>query len=262
MSRRYAIRCLATLATSAALVGASAAQAAPPTGSTTGAVTGSSASAAAVSGSVSGEVTGSGEPKPVPRGNLVTSRADIDGDGRADTTTFRLVPPRGASSSLCRLSVRTATGQRAHLNFRLGYEMQDASDFWMGMTGIDGHRGNEVVLDLVGGIGDATDIRSYAWRDGRLVLVPAAGSTRRWPNWELMWTDFGAARGYTFSQSGGTRYVTRHDYRQVKGTNRFAGTDTRYRWSGSGWRKVSTTKVTVSRQVADTRTTLRGLTWR
>lgn len=149
-TRRFAIRCLAAFATSTALVGAPAAQAAPATGPSSG----SPASVTAVSGP--------GDPKPVPRGHLVTSRADIDGDGRADTTTFRLVPPRGTSSSLYRLSVCTEKGQRAHLDFRLGYEMQDASDFWMGMTGIDGRRGNEVVLDLVGGIGDATDIRSYA----------------------------------------------------------------------------------------------------
>ncbi len=123
-------------------------------------------------------------PKPLPHGNVI-SRADIDGDGRRDTTTFRFVSTDGAKARY-RLSVRTARGATASLIVVTDdYFKQPASDFWVGVTGIDGVRGNEIVLDLVGGVGDAADIRSYGWRNGRLANIRAAGSSGKRVDWQV-----------------------------------------------------------------------------
>lgn len=202
------------------------------------------------------------QPKPVPRGD-VSSRVDIDGDGRGDVTTFRFVS-RDGKNAYYRLSVRTARGKTARLPIVVQDLMdQPASDFWVGATGIDGIRGNEIVLDLVGGIGDATDIRSYAWRNGRLVTLPAAGSSGKRINWQVMWVDFGRAIGYTFSQGrSGIRYVTKHDVKGSASGRTFTGTNTLYRWSGKGWSKLSTKRVSVTRKVASSYTGLNGLIWR
>ncbi|WP_284303996.1 hypothetical protein [Mobilicoccus caccae] len=200
--------------------------------------------------------------KPVPKGD-VTSRVDVDGDGRGDLTTFRTIS-RDQETARYRLTVRTSRGKTSSLSFALpDYLDQPASDFWVGATGIDGVRGNEIVLDLIGGVGDATDIRTYAWRNGKLVLVPAAGSSSRFPNWPLMWVDFGRATGFTFSMGkSGIRYVTKHDLKASRSGRTFTGTNTLYRWSGNGWRKLKTTKVSVNRKVASSYTDLNGLTWR
>lgn len=201
-------------------------------------------------------------PKPVPSGN-VTSRVDVDGDGRPDTTTFRFVSSNGQRASY-QLAMRTARGKTASLRI-LTDDLADqpASDFWIGATGIDGIRGNEIVLDLVGGVGDATDIRTYAWRNGKIVLVPAAGSSARWPDWHQMWVQYNAATGYTFSQDRkGVRYVVKHDVKGSASGRTFTGTKTTYRWLNTGWKALKVERISVSRKVADSFTGLNGLIWR
>lgn len=200
---------------------------------------------------------------PAARGD-VTKRIDVDGDGRADTVTLRAVL-RGGARAGYDLSVRTATGRTDRLRLPvddLGID-RPASDFWVGVTGIDGVRGNEVVLDLVGGIGDATDVRSYAWRDGRIVLVPAAGSTARWPNWQIGIVEFGHVVGYTFGVGPrGVRQVTKHDLTASRSGRTFTGTNTLYRWSRDGWRRQSARPVSLPRKAASALSGLHGLTWR
>lgn len=198
--------------------------------------------------------------KPVPEGN-VRYRADVDGDGRADTITFTKVTTRRGLDYF-RLTVRNARGTSASTVVSTDSMELPASQYWVGVTGIDGIRGNEIVLDLVGGVGDATDIRSYAWRRARIALVAAPDRPARWPDWDIMWADFGAARGWTFSQSGRTRFVTKHDYKRSS-SGRFYGTDTRYRWAAKSWQKMSTAKVSGLRKAqADKVADLRGLIWR
>ncbi len=198
--------------------------------------------------------------KPVPAGN-VRHRVDVDGDGRADTVTFRKVTTKRGLDYF-RLAVTTARGATASTTVSTDEMGLPASTYWLGATGIDGVRGNEIVLDLVGGVGDATHILSYAWRGGRLAVVAAPDRPARWPDWDLMWADFGEARGWTFSQSGSTRFVTKHDYKRSS-SGRFYGTDTRYRWASKGWQKVATTKVSGLRKAqADKVADLRGLIWR
>lgn len=241
------------LAAALALAAAPAASGAALTSSTP-------ASSVAAGQDVALATASSAAPRPIPTGN-VRYRADIDGDGRADTVTFRKVTTKRGQDYF-RLAVTTARGKSASTTVSTDGFDKPASDYWVGVTGIDGIRGNEVVLDLVGGVGDATAILSYAWRNGRIVLVPAAGSPARWPDWDLMWVDFGQARGWTFSQQRSVRYVVRHDLK-VSSSGRFFGTNTRYRWAGNGWQKVSSQKVSgLRRGEAAKLTDLNGLIWR
>ncbi len=200
------------------------------------------------------------EPKRVPHGN-VTYRVDVDGDFKPDTVTLRLMA-LGYETDRYRLTMRTAKGRTASIDVRAQTDVPVASDIWVGATGIDGVHGNEIVLNLLT-VGDASNIRAYAWRGGKIVVVPAAGRPTRWPNWHLMWVQYNQASGWTFSQSrSGIRYVTHHDLKGSSSGRTFTGTNTLYRWQGSGWRKVSVKRVQMSRQAAAALTDLNGLIWR
>lgn len=172
-----------------------------------------------------------------PTGPVKRSRIDIDGDGRADSTTFRKV---GFNRGLHRflLETRTATGRRARMSVTLPDEGTNlTTDYvWVGAAGVDGVRGGEVVLDLWT-VGDFPDVRVYTFRGGRFVNAPAPGSRRS--GW--MVANHGMlVAGYTFSTVRGTRQVVAHELNGVQYGGPYRGTHTTYRWGRAGWVRVAT----------------------
>lgn len=195
-----------------------------------------------------------------PQGNVIKG-GDIDGDGRWDVTTFTFIRDIGNGARF-QLTVKTAQGRTASLPVTVRENLgEPAATRWLGLTGIDGIRGNEIVLNL--GVPEGSDVRTYAWRKGKLVLVPAAGGSGRSVDWPWEHPDFGRAVGFTFSQTkAGAREVVKHDFTASSTGHTFRGTNTRYRWVGSGWSRVSAAKATVSRKVATSYVGMSGLIWR
>lgn len=192
----------------------------------------------------------------------VTKRVDIDGDGRADTVTLRLVSARGYTNGY-RLSVRTAKGRTASLPVYVDNTSDpSAKDVWVGVTGVDGVLGNEVMLDLGGGLGDFGWFHTYTWRNGKLVPLAAPGSSRTSRSWPVTFPPFPVS-GWTFSMKGSTRYVVHHQLNPSASGRTYSGTNTTYRWTSKGWKKVSTAKSgVVSRATAEKMSDFRGLIWR
>ena len=192
-----------------------------------------------------------------------THRVDIDGDGRKDTVTLRLVSSRGDVNGY-RLAVRTAKGRSSSLPVYVTENMNNPTprDLWVGATGIDGVRGNEVMLDLGGGVGDFAWIHTYTWRNGKLTPLAAPNSTRTSRSWTVTFPPFPVS-GWTFSMKGDTRYVVHHQLNASPSGRTYSGTNTTYRWTPKGWKKVSTAKSgVVSRKTADKMSDFRGLIWR
>lgn len=220
--------------------------------------------AAALSGALLISPSAGAAPAAVSRttATVVTHRVDIDGDGRKDTVTLRLVSSRGDLNGY-RLAVRTAKGRSSSLPVYVD-NMNDPTprDLWVGATGIDGVRGNEVILDLGGGLGDFAWIHTYTWRNGKLTPLAAPNSTRTSRSWPVTFPPFPVS-GWTFSMKGDTRYVVHHQLNASPSGRTYSGTNTTYRWTPKGWKKVSTAKSgVVSRKTADKMSDFRGLIWR
>lgn len=219
--------------------------------------------AAALSGALLISPSAGAAPAAVSRttATVVTHRVDIDGDGRADTVTLRLVSSRERNGY--RLAVRTATGRSSsQVVYADSFPGAPASDLWVGVTGIDGVRGNEIMLDQNAGIGDFPLLLTYTWRKGKLTLLPAPGGSTRFPGWSLVFPPFRVS-GYSFSMKGSTRYVVHHALNPSPSGRTYSGTNTTYRWTAKGWQRVTTKKSgVVSRATADKMADLRGLIWR
>lgn len=81
-------------------------------------------------------------------------KVDVDGDGRRDTVTLSLAGARG-DKNLYRLSVWTAARRSAATTVAVAIDNHlPPKDLWLGAADFDGVRGNEILLDLGGGLGD------------------------------------------------------------------------------------------------------------
>lgn len=191
-----------------------------------------------------------GAPLVAPPGPPVTSRADIDGDGRPDTTTLSQVPTsRGHHRYVLRITTSGGVSTRIPMTIPFEIDPLPPKSLWVGAAHLDGVRGAELVLDVSPGVGDTPEELVYTWRKGRLVGAPAPnglawgkGSARNeWRIANTLW----AISGYTFATKGGVRQVTHHDLkgRMVGEKPVYAGRHTTYRWSAGTWRRVSSRPV-------------------
>lgn len=220
--------------------------------------------AGAVAAAPSATAAPSAAPAATTASKSLTKRVDIDGDGRNDTVTLQLVSARGDKNGY-RLTVRTAT-RRTSSRVVYVYNLNDATvnDIWVGASGFDGVRGNEILLDLGGGVGDFPNLITYTWRNGKLGVLVSPNGAARYPNWPITVPPFGVS-GYTFSMKGSTRYVVHHELNPSKsGRGRsYSGIDTTYRWTPKGWKKVSSKRSGVlSAAAASKLGDFRGLIWR
>ena len=171
-----------------------------------------------------------------------STRADIDGDRRADTTILTRTGSirRGY---LYTITTRTARGARSAVSFRVEDGGADARNVWWGTAGLDGERGNEIVVND-SPVGDGQFLTVFTWRRGALVKevrpggrTPRAGTT--WVVANMPWL----ISGYTFTTDRRGRHVTHHQLAHVRGTKgKVSGTHTTYTWSTSRktWVKTST----------------------
>lgn len=200
--------------------------------------------------------------------SALTSRADVDGDGRRDTITLvrRAVTP---DEYRFRLAVVTASGKRAIRDVLVpnyGDGSLQPADVWIGTASVDGARGVEMAVERSGNVGDFPWPHLYTWRSGRIVPETAPGA----PVGETGWTvanHFSLIQGYDIRTVKGRRQVTatvlKGTFDPKRETATFRGTRTTYRWERGTWRKVSTHRTrTLSDPVAQRYAGWHGITWR
>lgn len=169
-------------------------------------------------------------------GCTIVSRADIDGDGRADTTSLTRLQKGKAHL----LRTVTATGRTASTKVATPWLFGNAPFY--GAAAMDGVRGSEIVLRT--GSGAHTQFFGvYSWRGGKLVAQrDPAGSTE--------WVTDGAlsfAAGYSLRTVKGTKQLTRislsRDSWEAPAT--FSGVRTTAQWKNGRWTPITIRKVTV-----------------
>lgn len=211
-----------TLAAAAAVAATSALALAAP----------ASASAAAASASAA-PTTEVAQKRPT----SVTTRADIDGDGRRDTTTMRLTSVDGETHRYT-IETRTARGTRASVPLLVGADDADLEMIWVGAAHLDGKRGAEILVNACQSC-DSTQLKVVTWSKGRLAFQAAPGMKGDNGYFWMVGARPYQVSGYTFSTRRGVRYVVHHDLQPSKrGTYR--GTHTTYRWAKNTWVKTST----------------------
>ncbi|GAB47125.1 hypothetical protein [Mobilicoccus pelagius] len=178
----------------------------------------------------------------------VTTRADVDGDGRRDAVelTRRRVTP---DEYTFRIDVRTATGRRAVRDVLVpnyGDGSLTPEDVWDGTAAVDGAPGVEIAVDRSGGVGDFPWPHLYTWRTGRLVPVAAPGASAGDLGW-MVADHFTLVAGYDVRTVKGVRQLTAThlDGRFGAGRERltFRGTRLTYRWQHGAWVKSATRRV-------------------
>ncbi|MDO5629840.1 MAG: hypothetical protein Q4G43_16120 [Mobilicoccus sp.] len=172
----------------------------------------------------------------------VTERADIDGDGRADRVQLTIERVAAGGTTL-RLTTRTAAGRTA--TTRIATEVSepgiDARAYWVGTAPLDGVPGEEVVLDLAGGIGDGHRHMVYTLRGGAWQRQLAPGARSFNTPWVISQHPAFGIAGYEFSTTGQTRRVVATRLTPNADGTTFSGYRTMYRWGTHGWMSSGTT---------------------
>jgi hypothetical protein len=184
------------------------------------------APAAPAAGAVPAPVCGS-----LPRCHVV-ARADVDGDGRADTVALARRGADGALHGSVTVLVRTA---RATVVSTRRTTFQWTGPLWQGAALLDGHRGQELVVGASAGA-HTRFFWALTWRDGRLVTLPAPAGG---PTWVV---DSAAAvvLGWQRTAADPVGLVRRRVVEGDPDTGRFPGRETTWRWRADGWHRVAT----------------------
>ncbi|WP_040632225.1 hypothetical protein [Mobilicoccus pelagius] len=167
----------------------------------------------------------------VTSGCTIVSRADVDGDGRADTTSLT----RRDKGRAHTLRVVTAKGAVASTTFSTTWLPSGLSPFY-GATALDGARGSELVVLTQAGAHTLYHA-VYTWRGGRLVAEKDPSGARDWV------TDGAVsfAQGYTLRTVKGTKQLTSVAYsRDSFGRNAtFSGRRIVARWQHGRWTPIT-----------------------
>lgn len=174
------------------------------------------------------------------------SRADMDGDGRPDRTTFTKVRSTSRTHTF-RLSTRTATGRTIStlITIPANLSTTTAKDVWWGAAPIDGAPGAEVVLDRIAGVGDFPDCAVYTIRGGAYRILRAPGARSDRTDWSVS-NHPSQISGYAFSTSRGVRRVVATRLKMSSGSwdaPVYSGYRTTYRWGRTGWISSGTQRV-------------------
>lgn len=172
---------------------------------------------------------------------LKSSRTDVDGDLKRDTTTLTRTGSirRGYTYMI---TVRTARGAKATKAFRVEDGGGNPSYVWQGLAGIDGVRGAEIVVNS-SPVGDSAPLTVYTWRGGKLVEQPRPGAGSR--SSDRMWTLANMPyliSGYTFYTDRSGRHVKAHQLKPTRTSGKVTGTHTTFTWSkrSNTWVRTAT----------------------
>jgi hypothetical protein len=168
-------------------------------------------------------------------------QVDVDGDGLADDVT---VEQNGPDTFV--VNVVTAAGTDDVAQFTSTIDDDWGIEPWYGAARLDHVKGYELLLLTSGG--DGVMFRVLTWRAGALVAERAPKTLMKGSyDWYL--ADLGWARfGYRFTSSNGHRYV--RDFELYPSGKYWKGTVVKSVWQSGTWRKVSSTKVKLTKQQA------------
>lgn len=165
-------------------------------------------------------------------GCKIVSRADVDGDGRADQVGVRIK----SSGSKATNTVRVLTAKGRLMSSQVTVDPWSKS--WHGAARIDGRSGYELVIPTNG----QTEYRTYrvlTYRDGRLVTLKTPQSA--W-SWDIV-AEYSGYTGWSRSTRDGKVLVTRKTAYRVDETSRFDLRTTTYQWKNGAWsRPVASTR--------------------
>lgn len=173
-------------------------------------------------------------------GCKIVSRADVDGDGRADQVGVRIKTSGGTTKNTVR--VRTAKGRLMSSQVAV----QPWAKSWHGAARIDGRAGYELVIPTTGQ-SEYLTYRVLTYREGRLVTLKTPQN--RW-SWDVV-AEYAGVTGWARSTRDGKVFVTRKIALRVGETSRFDLRATTYQWKNGAWsRPVSSTRNTRASQKA------------
>lgn len=167
-------------------------------------------------------------------GPSVVSRADVDGDGRADVTSLT----RLSGGKAYTLRTTTAAGRTA--TTRVDTPWLFGREPFVGAVPMDGVRGSEIVLRTETGAHTQYH-RVFTWRSGRLVA-------QKDPSGSLDWITDGAAAfaaGYRLRTVDGVKQLTQISLSRdswAPGAT-FSGTRFVARWENGQWRPITARSV-------------------
>lgn len=169
-------------------------------------------------------------------GCSVVSRADVDGDGRADTTT--ITQAKGGLA----YTVRTTTAAGASATARVKGLWHPETAPFVGAPQMDGVKGAELVV-RVGSGAHTQYFNVFSWRRGALVA-------QKDPSGSTEWVTDGAlssSMGYTLRTVKGIKQLTQislgRDSWDKNAT--FSGTRTVARWQNGRWTPITRRNVVV-----------------
>lgn len=171
----------------------------------------------------------------------VVSRADVDGDGRADQVGLvqRSKAPQG---DWVTVRVRTAKGR----TMSTSHEAWWYGSTWHGAAKVDGVAGHDLVVGTSVGAHLMT-FRVITVRGGKLVTLKAPGNQYRW----YIDSSYSYNEGWTRSVSKGVVSMTyRGAVRSTEWSHRLV--TTRSVWRSGAWRRVSSQTTTVSDRTGST----------
>lgn len=137
-------------------------------------------------------------------GCTIVSRADVDGDGAADSVGMKVW--LGTEGQKVTTRVVTADGERLQTTTQTSRSIAPVSELYRGAARIDGETGYEIVV--LSDMGAHTAYyRVITYREGRLVTLKDPRNRWRWITDGSIWSDFGYQR--TTTATGALKMVAR-----------------------------------------------------
>lgn len=170
----------------------------------------------------------------------VVSKADVDGDGRADQVGL-VQKAKNPFGDKVTIRVRTAKGR----TMTSSHDAYWYGSTWHGAAKVDGVAGHDLVVGTSVGA-HLMMFRVLTVRSGKLVTLKAPGNQYRW----FVDSSYSFNEGWTRSVSKGTVSMTYRGAVRIDNSTRHRLVTARYTWRSGAWRLASKKTTTVSGSVA------------
>lgn len=175
---------------------------------------------------------------------VIVSRADIDGDGTADSVSQTHWGTTAEGGDKITTRVHTADGEKLYVVTETQRRMGSSAFF--GAAKIDGRSGYELVTKTDLGAHTAYS-QVLTYRDGKLSTLQDPRSRYRWVTDGSVWSSYGYKR--TTTSTGAVKMVAAEATRPPEGGS-FRQTLYTTQWKYGRWQRVGVTTRTISATTA------------